>query len=148
MNTRLLLNCLQDVSEAHATQRPNERTNSIAFIACHVVDSRFFIARYLGVEEPNPLDRYVAGVTAIEEMSELPALDVIRRAWSSIAPTVEECLAELGEAELRAPSPQRFPVDQHNLMGGIGFLVQHESYHIGQLALLRKFFGYPAMRYG
>ena len=48
MNTRLLLNCLQDVSEAHATQRPNERTNSIAFIACHVVDSRFFIARYLG----------------------------------------------------------------------------------------------------
>jgi len=148
LNTRLLLNCLVDVSEAHATERPNGRTNSMSFIACHLVDSRYFIARYLGLDETNPLDSYVAGVTAIEEMRQMPALDAIREAWRAIGGTLDECVAGLGEEELRAASPHQFPVDQNSMIGGIGFLVQHESYHIGQLALLRKFFAYPAMRYG
>jgi uncharacterized damage-inducible protein DinB len=29
----------------------------------------------------------------------------------------------------------------------LAFLVQHESYHIGQMALIRKYIGYPAMKY-
>jgi uncharacterized damage-inducible protein DinB len=33
------------------------------------------------------------------------------------------------------------------MLGALTFLVQHDSYHIGQLALLRKHAGLPAMRY-
>jgi uncharacterized damage-inducible protein DinB len=148
LNTRLFLNCLVDVTEAHAVERPNGRTNSMSFIACHVVDSRYFLARTLGLDEQNPLDRFTSDVTGIEQMAEMPDLAAIRQAWRAIARTLEECVVGLTEAELRAPSAQRFPVDQHNVIGGIGFLLQHESYHLGQLALLRKFHGYPAMRYG
>ena len=32
-------------------------------------------------------------------------------------------------------------------LGALTFLVQHDSYHIGQLALLRKPAGLPAMSY-
>lgn len=148
LNTRLFVNCLVDVTEAHALERPNARTNSMTFIACHLVDSRYFMARTLGLDEANPLERFTADVTAIEQMADMPELTGIRRAWHAIARTLEECVVALSDAELRAPSVQRFPVDQHNVIGALGFLLQHESYHIGQLALLRKFHGYPAMRYG
>jgi uncharacterized damage-inducible protein DinB len=29
----------------------------------------------------------------------------------------------------------------------VAFLIQHESYHVGQMALIRKHYGYPAMKY-
>ena len=32
-------------------------------------------------------------------------------------------------------------------LGSRAFLVQHDSYHIGQLAMLRRVHGLPAMRY-
>ena len=33
------------------------------------------------------------------------------------------------------------------VLGAVAFLLQHDSYHVGQLALLRKHFGLGAMRY-
>jgi uncharacterized damage-inducible protein DinB len=147
LNTRLFLNCLLDLSEEHARQRPNERTNSIIFIACHLIESRHTIAHYLLIETANPLDRYIKDAVRIEDVTALPSLPEVRYAWGTISMTLDECLSELTEPELKAPSPQRFPVDLPTVLGGIGFLLEHESYHIGQLALLRKFHGYPAMTY-
>ena len=147
LNTRLFLNCISDVSEEHSRARPNDRTNSIAFIASHLVESRHTIAHYLQIKTFNPLERILKDAVSIEDVRELPSLGELRNAWATISMTLEECFNDLSESELRAPSPQRFPVDLPTVHGGLGFLLQHESYHIGQLALLRKFFGYPAMRY-
>jgi uncharacterized damage-inducible protein DinB len=148
LNTRLFLNCLDGVSQEHADARPNQQTNSIAFVACHLVDARHFLARYLGLSEPNPMEEALRDVQRIEEVKQLPQLDEIRRAWKAIAQVLDGCFATLTEDDLRTPSGQRLPVDDPTVFGGIGFLIQHESYHIGQLALLRKYFGYPAMKYG
>jgi hypothetical protein len=148
LNSRLFDNCLNGVSDAHLLQRPNEHTNSIAFIACHLVDARHFFARYLHLEPANPLEPFLNDVHRIEDVRALPDPKQILLAWHAIAPVLESCVAGLTLAELKAPSAQRFPIDGATVFGGIGFLLQHESYHIGQLALLRKFFGYPAMKYG
>ena len=40
-----------------------------------------------------------------------------------------------------------FPLANGTLLGTLTFLVQHDSYHLGQLSLLRKYCGLPAMRY-
>jgi hypothetical protein len=146
LNTRLFLNCVQDVTDAHGLQRPNGATNSLAFIACHLLDARHYMARYLGLDERNPVEAVLRGVDGIDEV-ELPPLVVIVDGWRTLAPTLEACVAGLTESELRAPSTQRFPIDQPTVLGGLGFLLQHDSYHIGQLALLRKYLGYPAMKY-
>lgn len=148
MNTRLLLNCLDGVSETDALQRLNDRTNSLSFIACHLVDSRHFLAGYLGLEEENPFQELLRDVNAIEDVTTLPGLSEIREAWQSIGHALDACFRTLDEEDLTAASPQRFPLDDPTLLGGIAFLAQHESYHIGQLALVRKYPGYSAMRYG
>jgi len=148
MNTRLLLNCMDGVSREDTERRPNERTNSLLFVACHLVDSRHFLAGYLGISTPNPLEAVLGNANSIDEVNALPSVDEVRRSWQAIGQVIDECFATLDEEDLNAPSPQRFPVDQPTVFGGIGFLLQHESYHVGQMALIRKFLGYPAMKYG
>jgi hypothetical protein len=148
MNTRLLINCMDGVSREDAERRPSDRTNSMLFIACHLVDSRHFLAGYLGLSTPNPLEAVLGNANSIEEVGALPDPDEVRRAWRAIGQIIDECFATLGDDDLSAPSPQRFPMDHPTVLGGIGFLLQHESYHVGQMALIRKFLGYPAMKYG
>jgi uncharacterized damage-inducible protein DinB len=51
-------------------------------------------------------------------------------------------------AELDAEAPYQFPISDPSVLGMTAFLVQHESYHIGQMAFLRKQLGLEAMAYG
>jgi hypothetical protein len=60
---------------------------------------------------------------------------------------LEERFAALTEAELSARAPHQFPVADESVLGMIALMVQHDSYHVGQLALLRKHYGLAAMRY-
>ena len=56
-------------------------------------------------------------------------------------------LETVDAATLKGPPPFRFSIADATLLGGIAFLTQHDSYHIGQLALLRKHWGLGAMSY-
>lgn len=147
MHTRLYLNCLDGVDDEEAGRRPGERTNSLAFLALHLVDSRHFAARLLGVEAANPFAALLEGVSGIDGLARLPALAEIREAWGEVSAALEARLGTLTAEELGAPSPQRFPLDDPSLAGALAFLVTHDAYHVGQMALLRKYLGHAPMRY-
>jgi uncharacterized damage-inducible protein DinB len=147
LNTRLLLNCIVGVSDAHAAERMLPGTNSMAFVVAHVIDARHFVAKLLGKPTDNPLAAALDDVKRIEDVTVLPPLIELREMWFAVGKHLEDCLTA-ASADLPArPSPQTFPVGDDSLLGGIAFLAQHESYHIGQLALLRKALGYPPMSY-
>ena len=147
LNTRLFENCLEDVDEADAPGRLNGQTNSLAFVAAHMVDSRAFMIRYLGAEEPHPFAGSLRYGTSIDDVKDLPTLDECLTEWEGISERLEARLALATAEQLGAPSPQKFPGVPPTVLYGLGFLLQHESYHLGQLALLRKYLGYPAMSY-
>jgi hypothetical protein len=48
---------------------------------------------------------------------------------------------------LRRSNVHRFPLGDSTELGLMAFLVQHDSYHIGQLGFLRRQLGKPAMAY-
>jgi uncharacterized damage-inducible protein DinB len=147
LNTWLFHNCLAGMSAAQAEARLDDRTNSAAFIAAHVADTRFATAAWLGAPLENPLAAALEGARGITDVATLPPLDVIVRAWDDASATIAARLEELPEEALDGPSPQRFPGASPSLLGALAFLAQHDSYHVGQLALLRKAAGLPAMRY-
>jgi uncharacterized damage-inducible protein DinB len=147
LNTRLYYNCLEDVTEAGAAWRPTDRTNSLGFIAAHLVDSRAWMARFVGLDEPEPFGGALTYGTTIDEVSRVPTLAESREAWEGVSERLEGRLVWLTEAQLAAPSGTRFPGVPETLLGGIAFLCQHESYHLGQMALLRKQLGLPPMSY-
>jgi uncharacterized damage-inducible protein DinB len=146
LNTRLFLNCLDGVDDEMARQRPSADTNSIGFLACHVLHARYYLAGFLGLEAVNPFQELFDSAHDVNDL-EVPPLDGLRSAWVELSAQLVDRLPVLGEAELGRDSGQEFPVEDGTVRGAIAFLVQHESFHIGQLALLRKYFGLEGMAY-
>lgn len=147
LNTRLFLNSIDGLDDAHAAMRPNQHTNSVAFIAGHLVETRAWMGRYVGADTPAPFGGVLEHATSFDAVGVFPALAEIRRAWQATSDRVWARLQTMRVADLGAASSQRFPGVPATILGGIAFLVQHESYHVGQLAYLRKYLGLPSMSY-
>ncbi len=147
LNGWLFHNCLDGLSDEQARARPSPATNSAAFVAAHVADTRFTLVGWLGAPIENPLAGALAAATGIDDVARMPTLAEVRLAWDTVSATLAERLDAATAEGLDAPAGQRFPVDDRTILGALAFLAQHDSYHVGQLALLRKHAGLPAMRY-
>ena len=147
LNTVLFRNCLDGLSDEQAVVRPSNATNSAGFIAAHLASSRFFLLKTLGADAPDPLAAYLDGRKGIDDCAQLPSLREISAVWTQGAHLLRDRLTLLTPADLDGPSSLKFPLANGTLLATLTFLVQHDSYHVGQLSLLRKYAGLPAMRY-
>lgn len=146
LNSDLFNNCLVGISDETACTRISDRMNNIAFIALHLVDARCYLVRYIGLRFENPFEN-LENIQSIDDMTDFPTLDYLRSGWQKVTPVLYEQLDKLTEAQLRSRSPESFPVDDDSVLSGIAFLLQHESYHIGQLSFLRKYLALGPMSY-
>jgi uncharacterized damage-inducible protein DinB len=149
LNTRLFRNCLEGVTDEKAAMQPSASTNSAAFVASHIAQSRFFLLKMLGADQPNPIAVYLGGARSIDEVERFPPLVEIQRAWTTASHALRDRLESMTATELDAPivSPFPLPISDPTALSLLTFFVQHDSYHIGQLAFLRKHAGLPAMQY-
>ena len=60
---------------------------------------------------------------------------------------LKEALASVTEEYLAADSPLKSPIGDFTNGGTVAFLAQHESYDIGQMGFLKKYFTKEAMKY-
>jgi uncharacterized damage-inducible protein DinB len=147
LNTRLFLNCLDEVDDAAGLRRISSATNSLTFVAVHVLDARAYLTKALGGDGMHPFTEMLSAVNSIEEVDELPTLDQIRTAWADVTARLLERVAVVSPSELEGEAPAAFPIADPTLLGMVAFLVQHDSYHVGQMAFLRKALGFDAMSY-
>ena len=147
INTRLFGNCLDDLTEEQGRLRPSEATNHATFVAAHLVESRYYTLKILGAGIPCPLERYLGEWRGIDEITEWPAYGEIRAAWAEVSAALTNRLGSITAKELDAASGTKMPIEDTSVLGLFAFMVQHDSYHIGQLSLLRKHAGLPAMSY-
>lgn len=148
LNTRLYRNCLVDLADEPARTRPagGGPVNSAAFLAAHLADSRYYLLGLLGGTETSPLKGAEGGFNSIDKVSSYPPLAEIQAAWTAAGEALDRRLQAATPAQLDAPFKD-FPVDNPTLLGVLTFMMQHESYHLGQLGLLRKYAGLPGMSY-
>jgi uncharacterized damage-inducible protein DinB len=146
LNSDLLLNCLAGLSEAEAQARPSGGGNSMDFLAAHLTDTRHVLAAGLGSPLLNPLTPYLAGARGIEDIRSWPSLAELQSAWRAISHHLGGVLGSLSREEAMRAVTHRLSLDGTQL-GLIAFLAQHDSYHVGQMAFLRRQLGKPAMSY-
>lgn len=147
LNTRLLHNCLAGVSEELAGRRMAPGTNSLAFLAAHLEDSRHYVCRQLGREIANPLAEVLNRGRNLDEVGPLPPVAAILEAWDAVSAHLLSLCEELKEEEILREAGFRFPGTDGTLGGMLTFMAQHDSYHIGQMALLRAQLGLGGMSY-
>jgi uncharacterized damage-inducible protein DinB len=147
LNTDLLANCLDGLNDEEAQHQLEAGGNSVTFLAGHLTDSRHFLLARLGHTLPNPLARYLADVRSIDDIREWPTLEEIRSAWDAVSAHLQTVLSGLTAAELAEQNAHRFPISDSTRLGLVAFLVQHDSYHLGQVGFMRRQLGKPPMSY-
>lgn len=147
LNRRLYLNCLEGLGDADLAFRAGERTSSLGFLACHVLDARVYAAQLIGGKVEHPVAETLRALTSPGDFRSYPSLADLRDAWSQAGDVLASRFELLPDAALDMPSGEKLPVQDGTVLGALTFLLQHESYHIGQLALLRKMRTGQAMSY-
>ncbi|HXS37006.1 MAG TPA: DinB family protein [Flavipsychrobacter sp.] len=147
LHNRLFKNTLDGVNINHSSKRLNKETNHMNWIAGHLVSSRHSFANMLGINEPEKYATLFADRKGLDENQVYPHPDDIQKEWDKISILIRPRLAGITNDVLNTPLPQPIPVNDQTVKGMITFLLDHEAYHIGQLGILRKHLGYPAMSY-
>ncbi|MDT0608143.1 DinB family protein [Croceitalea rosinachiae] len=147
-HSRLYVNCLADIKPKDAQKRINQNTNHIAWLAGNLVSVRYRLGSSIGLKERDTFYEIFKDQRPIQKHITYPDLAPLQEDWNRIAPLLRNRLLSLTEEELIAPQPFAAPLlAKPNLLNTISFLIDREAYAIGQLGLLRKIFGYEAMRY-
>jgi hypothetical protein len=131
MQTRLFKNVVADIKEEDAKKQFTPDTNHTAWLAGHTVSTRYDIGKMFGVQASEPYPELFAQGKGIQAGATYPSISDLTKDWDSISDKVITKLNTLTDSELSAPLPFKLPIADT----------------IGQLGLLRRLNGYPAMTY-
>lgn len=147
LNTGLLARCLDGVTDEEIWRVRQPPANPFGFVVAHMIDARRALAGALG----EPVEDQVAGAIGdargLAEVSGRYAGADLVGAWAAVTGALQIGLDRAGEGLLASPPPYRVPGVEPTLLGLVVFLAQHDSYHLGQLALMRREMGLPAVAY-
>jgi hypothetical protein len=147
LNSKLFLNATEDVTDEMAMLRPNNTVNNIIFISAHLLDARYFLANIIGLNSVCPFKDVFDSVNRIEDSGRLPAIKDIRSTWAEFGPQIAVHLSGLDEESINKKSSFKFPIPADTILGVVTFLLSHESYHIGQIGMIRKFLNLPSLKF-
>lgn len=130
---------LAGIKDEDASKRIDQG-NHISWLAGHIVSCRYMLLGMLGVQEQEPYPLHYAGLKRITKEA-YPTLDDLQQDMPAISEKLTHRLLAMSEEELNA--------DFHGgkLLDVVLFFVYHEAYHIGQIGMLRKHWGYPALNH-
>jgi DinB superfamily len=146
VNSRLFLNSFKLIDDAAAQKRPNKKTNSMIFLALHLLDARFFLLSLLGSIKRNPFRKYVDWSDSIDEIDDYPPIGKILRAWEKQNLLLNRILSALSAKDIGKKLDMEFP-DGKSALSMISFMAEHEAYHVGQLGLIRKYLGFRSVEF-
>ena len=145
INNYLFDKAFADIDPEHLHSRPEDKANSLHFIAGHVTAARYGLANLIGIDDKCAWeDLFDRGVSA-KAPSDYPSFEEIIASWNNITPKILTRLESMTEAEINAAGPEGFPGDKKTIGNAIAFLSLHESYHMGQLSYARKLLGYDGL---
>ncbi len=150
LDTRLYNNVLDSINETESNTRNSEHTNHIKWIAGHLLNTRMdgFSRLTGGVADTSYQAQFGRG-SALDVNASYPSIDELKSKWNTISEEISNRFLHMPEELLDSNAPGQSPVfaQDPSFRGLLAFLVSHECYHIGQLSILRKLSGKPAMSY-
>lgn len=147
MQTRLFLNTTRDITEEHAKAHFGGSPNHIAWITGHLVSTRYMLSTILGLIDREPYPELFETGKGIQYDITYPSMEKLTAGWEEFAEKLIDRLESLTEDELQADPPIQTPIADNTLRGFITFICHHEAYHIGQLSILKRYFGYEPVSY-
>jgi len=146
-HSKLFVNALEGIFDKDAQNRLNTKANHIAWIAGSVVNGRYQLASFFGIELKQTSDELFKNNKGIQENVAYPALDEFRKDWERITPALKDAISNSNEEKLNGPDPFNMPGGPFTFLDTIVACTDRESYCIGQIGLWRRLLGYEAMKF-
>jgi len=139
-NTGLFKKTIDGVPTEKLLARPGEDSNHLLWIAAHVVVHRAKVLKLLGEEWSRPWEGLFARGAKLTADEQYPRMEEIVQAWDELSGKLAPSLANASSEALGVAVPKGVTLDG-KVSGQIAFLALHETYHVGQMAYLRKWLG-------
>ncbi len=147
LNDRLYINSLAGVTDELAAQRLSNHNNPLIWLITHTVWARYNAAQLLGKSGNNPYNGMFENFKPFDLSMKFQKIEQVKEEWKKATVLLKEGLESVSEQHLAADAPFKNPTGDSTIGGTIAFLAQHESYDIGQMALLKKYLTKEAMSY-
>lgn len=147
LNERLFTNTLDGITEEQSKERISSHNNPVNWLAAHTVWARYLMLMFLDKPVTNPHAALFENFKAYDASLNYPTLEESKQEWQKVTALLKDALQSVSEEHLAADAPIPNPTGDFTNTGTLAFLAQHESYTIGQISFLKKYFTKEAMSY-
>lgn len=149
MHTQLFDNVIENISGFDALKRVNDVTNHFVWMAGNMVNTRYWLANILGVEDKDPNEELFKDARALDPKANYPELSDLKDQWHKVSSQLYNMLYRVTDEELAQPYNIGMGVDfiEENKLNMVGMCLDRESYLLGQMGLMRRALGYEGMKY-
>ena len=144
-NDSLADRSFQGVPDADQWKRPTPQSNPMLWIFGHMVDTRTRLLKILGEDvDPGWGDVFGRGA-ALQDTSGYPSREKILQASREVNARLYARLGAMTDADVSRPATRAFTNAVQTVGDHVAFLAMHDTYHVGQLAYVRKALGLPGV---
>lgn len=144
LNDNLAFRALEGLTQEELWRSPTDRNNAMLWVAGHLVQTRAMILGLLG--EPVDTgwrDLFERGAKVCDA-KDYPERNEIELVMRDVASRIQTKLASLEDEYLAGPATMELP-NATTMADQLAFFALHDSYHVGQMAYIRKSLGYPGI---
>ena len=139
LQTNWFLNELTNVSDQQSNEQAADNLNPIKWVAGHILTTRMTLLGLLtGAASDQNFNKLFGKGSSGKIDPSVPALDGIKIRWGAVSSELTECLKNIPGEKLLSPPPFQISIPDKTLHGLIAYMASHESYHIGQLSVLKR----------
>jgi len=150
------LSVLDGIEDHEGHAAIGSQMNSLEWLAGHLITGRYRNMVRVGLEMPpyKHLEKFInqsappPNAIAFSPSISYPAISESVMQWKTYAEIFLDRLRELDAHILAMPISFAIPMGGNTVGDALAFVTMHESYHIGQMSIIRKSIGHGAMHLG
>lgn len=139
LQTNWFFNELINISDEQSNKSAAENLNPVKWVAGHILNTRMTLLSILTGMAPNQNFNKMFGKGSASKIDpSFPTIDEIKLRWGVVSSELTECLKDIQREKLLSPPPFQTSIPDKTLHGLITYMASHESYHLGQLSILKR----------
>lgn len=147
LNAKLFIRAVRDISDTQGEEIIHPAINPPHWIIGHTLSNRYYLLQCCDASVQDPYAEYYGDGKGLTQGVRYPPVSEILQAFRSFSPVVEAAMLNFPLENLQQPAPFPLPVQDQTGRGLLAFLLQHESYHVGQLSIIHQMLGHGPIGY-
>jgi uncharacterized damage-inducible protein DinB len=143
-NDYFVLQALEGLTQEELWRAPTSHNNSMLWVAGHVAQTRASVLQMLGEQIDTGWGNLFDRGAKVEDRKQYPSGPEVARVLREVNPRLRAALSALTDEQLNRPASLPIP-GLKTFTDELAFFALHDSYHVGQLAYIRKSLGYPEL---